>query len=58
MTRRSTIAVMSIAIFAIGVVLVIRTLTEGGGANASGVVLGLLFMAAGAVRFYLGWMRR
>jgi hypothetical protein len=58
MMRRSTVGVMSIVTFVIGIVLVIRTLGEGGGGASAGVLLGALFMAAGAVRFYMGWMRR
>jgi hypothetical protein len=58
MMRRSTIGVMSIVTFVIGIVLVIRTLVDGGSAASSGVLLGVLFMAAGVVRFYMGWMRR
>ena len=37
----------------IGVALVIRTLSAGGGAAATGVILGVLFVAAGAARLYL-----
>ena len=37
----------------IGVALVIRTVTAGGGAAATGVLLGVLFVAAGAARLYL-----
>ena len=37
----------------IGVALVIRTLTAGGGPVATGVLLGVLFVAAGAARLYL-----
>jgi hypothetical protein len=38
---------------AIGVALVVRTLAAGGGAVALGVVLGVLFVAAGAARLWL-----
>ena len=37
----------------IGVALVARTLAEGGGATAYGIVLGVLFVAAGAGRLWL-----
>jgi len=37
----------------IGIALVIRTLTAGGGAAATGVLLGVLFVAAGAGRLWL-----
>ena len=38
---------------AIGVLLVVRTLAAGGGGLALGIVLGVLFVAAGAARLYL-----
>jgi hypothetical protein len=37
----------------IGVVMLVSTIARGGGPLASGVVLGLLFVAAGAARLYL-----
>jgi hypothetical protein len=37
----------------IGVVLVVRTVASGGGPLASGVLLGILFVLAGAARLYL-----
>ena len=37
----------------IGVALVVRTVAAGGGAVATGVLLGVLFVAAGAARLYL-----
>ena len=37
----------------IGIALIVRTLAEGGGAVAIGVVFGVLFVAAGAGRLYL-----
>jgi hypothetical protein len=44
---------MSVLMMVIGVALVVRTLTAGGGAAATGVLLGVLFVAAGAARLYL-----
>lgn len=44
---------MSAVIVVIGVVLLVSTITRGGGPLAVGVLLGLLFVAAGAGRFYL-----
>lgn len=44
---------MSILMILIGIALLVRTLIAGGGAVATGVVLGLLFIAAGAARLYL-----
>jgi hypothetical protein len=37
----------------IGVALLVRTVAAGGGALATGIVLGLLFVLAGAARLYL-----
>jgi hypothetical protein len=37
----------------IGLALIVRTIVAGGGAVATGVILGVLFVAAGAGRMYL-----
>jgi len=37
----------------IGLALIARTLLAGGGALATGLVLGILFILAGAARLYL-----
>jgi hypothetical protein len=44
--------VLSALMVLIGVAIVVRTLAEGGGAIAFGVLVGLLFVAAGAGRLY------
>jgi hypothetical protein len=44
---------MSIAMMVIGIGLIVRTLVAGGGALATGIVLGVLFVLAGAARLYL-----
>ena len=44
--------VLSAAMVAIGIALVVRTLVAGGGGLAIGIVLGVLFCAAGAGRIY------
>ena len=44
---------MSMVIVLIGVALLISTLARGGGPLAIGVVLGVLFVLAGAGRLYL-----
>jgi hypothetical protein len=44
---------MSIAMIVVGIALLVRTLAAGGGAGATGLVLGVLFIAAGAARLYL-----
>jgi hypothetical protein len=36
----------------IGVILIVRTISLGGGALAVGIIFGVLFMAAGAARLY------
>jgi hypothetical protein len=45
--------VMSTLMIVVGVALLVRTLAAGGGPAASGVVLGVLFVAAGVGRLYL-----
>jgi hypothetical protein len=44
---------MSIAMILIGIALVVRTLVAGGGALATGIILGVLFVLAGLARLYL-----
>ena len=51
--HRASTRVMSILMIVIGVVILVRTLVAGGGALATGVVLGVLFVAAGSARLYL-----
>ena len=51
--HRTSTMLMSILMIVIGIVLVARTLAAGGGAAAIGVLLGVLFVAAGAARLYL-----
>jgi hypothetical protein len=49
----SSTRVLSVAMIVIGVALIVRTLVAGGGAIATGIVLGILFVLAGAARLYL-----
>ena len=49
----ATTRVLSLAMVAIGVALIARTLAAGGGGLALGIVLGVLFVAAGGARLYL-----
>ena len=49
----SSTRVMSIVMILIGIALVVRTLVAGGGAIATGIVLGVLFVLAGLARLYL-----
>jgi hypothetical protein len=51
--RRSSTRVMSMLMILVGVALVARTVLAGGGAGAVGIVLGILFVAAGAGRLYV-----
>lgn len=53
-----SIRVLSIVMIVLGVVLVGRTLAAGGGPAATGVLLGVLFVAAGGARIYLQTRRR
>ena len=51
--RRSYTRLMSVLMILIGIVLVVRTITVGGGPISAGVLLGILFVLAGAARLYL-----
>jgi hypothetical protein len=44
--------VLSTLMILIGVAIIVRTLAEGGGPLALGLLLGVLFVAAGAGRLY------
>jgi hypothetical protein len=37
----------------LGLAMIVRTIAAGGGAAATGIVLGVLFVAAGAGRFWV-----
>ena len=50
--RRST-RVLSGAMVVVGVAIIVRTLAEGGGALAIGLLVGVLFVAAGAGRLWV-----
>lgn len=49
----SSTRVLSIVMIVIGLALIARTLIAGGGALATGIVLGVLFVLAGVARLYL-----
>jgi len=51
--HRSATRLLSFAMIAIGVALVVRTLAAGGSGLALGIVLGVVFVAAGGARLYL-----
>jgi hypothetical protein len=50
--RGAATQVLSAAMVVIGVAILARTLAEGGGALALGLLMGVLFIAAGAGRLY------
>jgi hypothetical protein len=56
--RSSSTFALSILMVVIGVVLCIRTLAAGGGPLASGLLLGVLFVVAGAARIYVRRLTR
>jgi hypothetical protein len=51
--HRGATRAMSTVLVVIGLALVVSTVARGGGPLAIGVILGLLFVAAGAGRLYL-----
>lgn len=53
--HRSATLVLSGAMVVIGLAILVRTFSAGGGPLALGTILGLLFAAAGAGRLYFSW---
>jgi hypothetical protein len=53
---KSLVGLLALTMVGLGAVLIVSTVLRGGGATAVGIVLGLLFVAAGVGRLYL--MRR
>jgi len=51
--HRNATTVLSVAMLVIGVALIVRAVSAGGGPLAVGVVFGLLFIAAGAGRLWV-----
>jgi hypothetical protein len=51
--HRSSTLVLSVALVVVGVALVVRTVAEGGGPLAVGVLLGVLFAAVGVGRLWI-----
>ena len=51
-------ALLSTALLVIGIAIVARTLAAGGGILSVGVIMGVLFVAAGAARLWLAWRAR
>jgi len=57
--HRGTTAVLSTILVLLGLAMIVRTLAAGGGGLALGLLLGVLFVAAGLGRLYInGIMRR
>jgi hypothetical protein len=57
--HRNTTTVLSTVLVLIGIAMIVRTLAAGGGAIAFGLLLGVLFIAAGLGRLYVnGLLRR
>jgi hypothetical protein len=57
-TRGTATIAFSVLMIVIGIALIVRTLAAGGGALATGLILGLLFIGAGLGRIYLRRMPR
>ena len=51
--HRSSTRVLSAAMLVLGIAMIVSTLTRGGGILAIGLVMGVLFTAAGGGRLYL-----
>lgn len=51
--HRAGTILLSTALLIVGVALIVRTLVAGGGAGAVGIILGVLFVAAGAGRLWI-----
>jgi hypothetical protein len=51
--HKSSTRLLSILMIVIGLALLVRTVLAGGGALATGILLGVLFILAGAARLYL-----
>jgi hypothetical protein len=45
--------VLPLAMLGVGVAMIVRTIVAGGGAGALGIIMGVLFCAAGAGRFWV-----
>jgi hypothetical protein len=54
MHRRATI-LLSAAMVLLGIAIVVRTVDAGGGPLSIGMIMGVLFIAAGAARGWFTW---
>jgi hypothetical protein len=57
-TRGAATVTFSVLMILIGIALIARTLAAGGGPLATGLILGVLFVAAGVGRIYLRRLSR
>jgi hypothetical protein len=53
--HRGVTLMLSAAMVAVGIAMLVRTIGAGGGPLAVGTVVGVLFVAAGAGRLYFTW---
>ena len=53
--HRNGTTLLSLSLIAIGVAILARTIAEGGGVLSVGVLMGILFAAAGAGRLWITW---
>ena len=51
--QRAAARVLSVVMIGLGVAIVASTIARGGGALTVGVIMGVLFVAAGAARLYI-----
>jgi hypothetical protein len=51
--HRQTTVVLSTVLVLLGVAMIVRTIVAGGGAIAFGLLIGVLFIAAGLGRLYI-----
>ena len=51
--HRQTTGLLSVILVILGVALIVRTIVAGGGGLAFGLLMGLLFIAAGVGRMYI-----
>jgi hypothetical protein len=51
--HRNATRILSVAMLVLGIAMIVRAVTAGGGPLAVGVIFGLLFVAAGAGRLWV-----
>lgn len=50
--------ILATLLILVGIAVIVRTLVAGGGATSLGIVLGVLFLLAGAGRLWVAWRTR